>query len=152
MIILMTEFLATSFRFCTRGKCLALLTLSQPLLPLPSIAFWIWLWGHHLLFLFQSVVTQMAKNWPAMWETWVRSQGWEDPLEESMETHFSILAWRIPWIEEPGGLQSMGSQRVGHNWATKNILRTSNLTGYSFSVSSVGFSSSPISQIFRAQL
>ena len=45
-----------------------------------------------------------------MQETWVRSQGWEDPLEKEMATHSSILAWRIPWMEEPGGLQSMGSQ------------------------------------------
>ena len=48
-----------------------------------------------------------------MWETWVRSLGWKDPLEEGMAPHSSILAWRIPWTEEPGGLQSMGSQRVG---------------------------------------
>ena len=48
-------------------------------------------------------------------ETWVRSLGREDPLEEDMATHFSILAWRIPWTEEPGGLQSVGSQRVRHN-------------------------------------
>ena len=48
-------------------------------------------------------------------ETWVRSLGWEDPLEEGMATHSSILAWRIPWTEEPGGLQSMGLQRVGHD-------------------------------------
>ena len=53
-----------------------------------------------------------------MWETWVRSLGREDPLEKEMATHSSILAWRIPWTEEPGGLQSMGSQRVGHDWAT----------------------------------
>ena len=48
-------------------------------------------------------------------ETWVMSLGWEDPLEQKMATHFSIPAWRIPWTEEPGGLQSMGSQRVRHN-------------------------------------
>ena len=53
-----------------------------------------------------------------MQETWVRSLGWEDPLEKEMATHSSTLAWRIPWREEPGRLQSMGSQRVGHNWAT----------------------------------
>ena len=53
-----------------------------------------------------------------MQETWVRSLGWEDPLEKEMATHSSILAWRIPWTEEPGGLQSMGSQRVGHDWTT----------------------------------
>ena len=51
----------------------------------------------------------MVKNLPAMWETWVQSLGWEDPLEEGMSTHFSILAWRIPWMEDSGGLQSMGS-------------------------------------------
>ena len=50
-----------------------------------------------------------------MQETWVRSLGWEDPLEEEMATHSSILAWEIPWTEEPGGLHSMGSQRVGHD-------------------------------------
>ena len=57
-----------------------------------------------------SVVAQMVKNLPAMWETWVQSLGWEDPLEEGMATHSSILAWRIPWTEEPGGQQSMESQ------------------------------------------
>ena len=56
-----------------------------------------------------------AKNLLAMQETWVQSLGWEDPLEKGMATHSSILAWRIPWTEEPGGLQSMGSQRVGHD-------------------------------------
>ena len=57
----------------------------------------------------------MAKNPPAVWETRVQSLGWEDSLEKGMATHSSILAWRIPWTEEPGGLQSMGSQRVGYN-------------------------------------
>ena len=57
-----------------------------------------------------SLVSQTVKNLPAMREAWVRSLGWEDPLEEEMATHSSILAWRIPWTEEPGGLQSMGSQ------------------------------------------
>ena len=60
-------------------------------------------------------VAQMVKRLPAMRETWVQSQGREDPLEKEMATHSSILAWKIPWIEEPGGLQSMGSQRVGHD-------------------------------------
>ena len=55
-------------------------------------------------------MAQMVKNLPAMWETWVGSLVWEDPLEEEMATHSSILAWRILWIEEPGGLRSMGSQ------------------------------------------
>ena len=57
-----------------------------------------------------SLVAQMVKNLPAVRQTWVRSLGWEDPLEEGMATHSSILAWRIPWTEEPGGLQSKGSQ------------------------------------------
>ena len=62
-----------------------------------------------------SLVAQLVKNPPAMQETWVRSLGWEDPLEKEMATHSGILACRIPWTEEPGGLQSMGWQRVGHN-------------------------------------
>ena len=53
-----------------------------------------------------------------MWEAWVRSLGREDTLEKEMATHSSILAWRIPWMEEPAGLQSMGLQIVGHDWAT----------------------------------
>ena len=57
----------------------------------------------------------MVKNLPAMQETPVRSLDWEDPLEKGMAPHSSILTWRIPWTEEPGGLQSMGLQRVGHN-------------------------------------
>ena len=61
---------------------------------------------------------QMAKNLPAMQETQVWPLNWEDPLEEGMATHSSILAWRIPWTEKPGRLQSMGSQRVWHDWAT----------------------------------
>ena len=57
----------------------------------------------------------MVKNLPAIRETWVPSLGWEDPLEKGMATHASILARRIPWTEEPGGVQSIGSQRVGHD-------------------------------------
>ena len=63
-------------------------------------------------------MAQRVKHLPAMRETRVRSLGREDPLEKEMATHSSILAWRIPWTEEPGGLQSMESQRVGHNEAT----------------------------------
>ena len=59
-------------------------------------------------------MAQVVKNLLAMWETWVLFWGWEDPLEKGMETHSSILAWRIPWTEEPGGPQSMGSKRAGH--------------------------------------
>ena len=62
-----------------------------------------------------SLVAQMVKNPPAMWETWVQSLGWEDPLEEGMATHSSILAGESPWTEEPGGLQSLGSQTVGRD-------------------------------------
>ena len=65
-------------------------------------------------------LAQIVKNLPAMWETQIRSLGQEDLLEKEMATHSSILAWRIPWTEEPGGLQSKGSQRVGHKWAINN--------------------------------
>ena len=61
------------------------------------------------------IVAQSVKNLPAVQETRVRSLGWEDPLEKEMATHSSILAWKISWTEEPGGLQSMGLQRVGHD-------------------------------------
>ena len=67
-----------------------------------------------------SLVVQLVKNLPAMWETWVQSLDWEDALEEGMATHSSFLAWRIPRTEEPGGLQSMESQRVEHVWVTKH--------------------------------
>ena len=60
-------------------------------------------------------MAQTVKNLPTMQETQIQSLGQEDPLEKEMATHFSIIAWRIPWTEEPDGLQSMGSQRVGHN-------------------------------------
>ena len=65
-----------------------------------------------------SLVDQMVKNLPAMWETQVWSLDQEDPLEKGMATHYSILTWKTPWTEEPGGLQSMGLYRVGHDWAT----------------------------------
>ena len=66
----------------------------------------------------------MVKNLPAMPKTQVQSLGWEEPLEKGMATHCSILAWRIPWTEEPGGLQSMGSQSVGHNGASNTYTHT----------------------------
>ena len=69
-------------------------------------------------------VVQVVKSLPAMPETWVQSLGQEDPLEKGMATHSSILSWRIPWTEEPGKLQSMGSQRVGHDWATNTHTHT----------------------------
>ena len=70
-----------------------------------------WFWG----FPGDSAV----KNLPAVQEMWVRSLGWEDPKEKGTATHSSILAWWIPWTEEPAGLQSMGSQRISHDLATK---------------------------------
>ena len=60
----------------------------------------------------------MVKCLPTMWETWVRSLGWEDPLEKEMATHSSTFAWKIPWMEKPGKLQFTGLQRVGHDWVT----------------------------------
>ena len=71
--------------------------------------------GYPFQYSWASLVAQLVKNLPAMWETWVQPLGWEDPLEEGMVAHSSILAWRIPMEKEPGWLQSMGSQRVGHD-------------------------------------
>ena len=79
--------------------------------------FWIY-WNFEV----NSLVAQVVKNLPAMQETWVRPLGQEDPLEKEMATHSIILVWKIPWMEEPGKLQSMGSQRVGHDWATNTSL------------------------------
>ena len=70
-------------------------------------------------------MAQQVKNAPAMQEIrerWVWSLGQEDPLEKEMATHSSILTWKIPWVKEPGGLESVGSQRVGHDWATRYTL------------------------------
>ena len=69
--------------------------------------------GYPLQYSWTSLVAQMVKNPPTMWETWVPSLSWEDPQEEGMATLSSILAWRIPGTEDPGGLPSMGSHRVG---------------------------------------
>ena len=71
--------------------------------------------GYTFQFSWVSLVAQLVKNPPAMWETWVQSLGWEDSLEKQMATHSSTLAWRIPWIEEPGRLKSMRSLRAGHD-------------------------------------
>ena len=71
--------------------------------------------GYYLLGCVSVVVAQTVKRLPAMQKTQVRSLGREDPLEKEMAAHFSILAWRIPWMEEPGRLQSTGSRRVGHD-------------------------------------
>ena len=80
--------------------------------------------GYPLQYSWASLVAQMVKNLPAVWETWVWKDPCEDPLEKGKATHSSILAWRILWTEEPSGLQSMGSQRVRHNWATKHSTMT----------------------------
>ena len=86
-------------------------------------------------------MAQRVKHLPAMRETRVRSLGWEDPLEKEMVTHSSILAWRIPWTEKPGRLQSTGSQRVGHDFTftftfnLHNTLRFINATFQDFSCS-----------------
>ena len=73
--------------------------------------------GYPLQYCWASLVAQLVKNLPAMWEAWVRSLGWEDPLEKGMATHSSSLAWRIPWTVE-----SMGSQNIGHDWVTFTCL------------------------------
>ena len=80
-----------------------------------------------VLNLWTSLVAQTVKRLPTMRETRVGSLGWEDTLEKEMAPHSSTLAWRIPWLEEPGRLQSMGSQRVRHDWATSLPLLTLNL-------------------------
>ena len=81
----------------------------------------VWYFEHSLALPFfgislrTSLVAQMVKHLFTMWETWVLSLGWKDSLEKEMATHSSTLAWKIPWTEKPGRLQSMGSQRVGHD-------------------------------------
>ena len=78
-------------------------------------------------------MAQTVENPPAMWETWVQSLGWKDPLEEGMVTHSSILAWRIPWAEEPGGLQFIGSQKLEKNHVVPPSSRDEALSRYSAS-------------------
>ena len=78
----------------------------------------------HFMYLFLYSVVQMVKNLPAMQKTQVQSLGQEGPLQKEIATHSSILAWRIPWTEEPGGLLSMGSQIVRKDWATKTHTHT----------------------------
>ena len=82
-------------------------------------------------------IVQLVKNLPAMQETWVGFLGWEELLEEEMATHSSILAWRIPWTEEPGRLQSLGSTRVGHDLATKPTNTIQNTSSVLFNCSVV---------------
>ena len=83
---------------------------------------WVWHWA--------SLVAQRLKRLPAMWKTWVQSLSQEDPLEKEMAPHSSTLAWRMPWMEEPGGLQSTGSQRVRHDWATSLTHDRSGISGW----------------------
>ena len=83
-------------------------------------------------------MAQTLKHLPGMRETQVQSLGWEDPLQKEMATHSSTLAWRIPWREEPGRLQSMGLQRVGHNWATSLHLTKGLVLAASFWKVSIG--------------
>ena len=71
--------------------------------------------GYPLQYSWAPFVAQLVKNLPAMWETWVEFLGWKVPLEKEMATHSSIVAWRISWTEEPDGLQSTGSQTIGHD-------------------------------------
>ena len=80
---------------------------------IPSLRFWTSEWEF-----WQSLVAQTVKCLTAVWEIWVWSLGQEDSLEKEIATHSSTLAWKIPCMEEPGRLQSMGSQRIGHDWAT----------------------------------
>ena len=77
-----------------------------------------------------SLVAQMVKHLPAMWETWVWSLGWEDPLEMEMATHSSTLAWKIPWMEEAGRLQSIGLQRVRHDLTTSLVFEKPDVPWY----------------------
>ena len=100
----------------------------------PVCVFWLERLIHlHLIIdKWASLVVQMVENLTAMWETWVQSLDWEDPLEKGMATHSSILAWKILWTEEPGRLWSMGSQRVGHNWATNTYLLYVHTHSYSY--------------------
>ena len=86
----------------------------------------------------QFLTAQMLKNVPTVQETQVQFLGRKDPLEKRMATHSSILAWRIPWTEEPDGLQFMGSQKVGQDWATNTFTFLSPMLYLSFPDSSVG--------------
>ena len=86
----------------------------------------------HLPSFWASLVAQRVKRLPAVQETWVRSLGQEDPLEKEMATHSSTLAWKTPWTEKPGRLQSMGSQRVGHSLVTSPSLKKIRREAWSF--------------------
>ena len=118
--------------FCTYNKlCFKLFSISDY-----SLIIHRYVIGFPVSYLYwTSLVVQTIKCLPAMQKTWVRSLGLEDPLEKEMAIHSSILVWKIPWMEKPGGLQSVGSQRVRHDWATSlsffllyiNLLSSENL-------------------------
>ena len=91
-----------------------------------------------------SLVAQLVKNLPAMQETWVWALSREDPLEKEMATHSSTLAWRIPWTEKPGQLQSMESQRVGHDCATDSL----SLPTTTYMTQAVGYTRHPTFLLF----
>ena len=99
-----------------------------------------------------STIAQMVKNLPAMWVTWVRSLGREDPLGKGNATHPSILAWKTPWTEEPGRLESMGLQRLRYDWATfSHSLTLYNMPQYlgsSFIISLFTYWSVPLFNIY----
>ena len=103
----------------------------------------LWELSIYIIITWASLVAQTVKRLPTMRETRVWSLGWEDLLEKAMATHSSTLAWKIPWSKEPGRLQSMGSQRIGHNWATSLlhfiIIAKPLLSTYQISVSSLVF-------------
>ena len=107
------------WNFLRLTKLLLLFTCSQApgqqILPWWTYCF---LFPSAILFFFICPYHGGSEHLPAMWETWVRSLGREDSLEKEMAIHSSTLAWKIPWTEEPDRLQSMGSQRVRHNWVT----------------------------------
>ena len=107
-----------SFSALTVESDFALTFLKQLILSQGCLQNWI---NRYLIGRWASLVTQRVKNLPAMQETQVWSLCWKDPLEKGMATHSSIHAWRIPWTEEPGGLQSMGSQIVKHKCVTNTF-------------------------------
>ena len=100
-----------------------------------------WAWEAiicHSIYVVAPQVAQTVRHLPAMWETWIRSPGWEDPLEKELATHSSTLAWKIPWMEESGRLQSMGSQRVRLDWTT-SLVHIVNGSKFLFCFSEVNF-------------
>ena len=106
-------------RALSKFSCSIFFILSSPIILYKIKPIWLLIWPLRLLEAF--LVAQKVKNLPAMQETLVWSLGKEDPLEKGMATHSSSFAWRIPWTEELGRLQSMGSHRVRHNWVANTL-------------------------------